>query len=287
MVAAAAAAAAVCALYMNCTVPTGECTFEYGRVGADGVLAPLSDLPKLNGGTEALNPGLKAVSSSTLFLPSATNGTGCCNPEVLTQIALDSGSEQQTTLLPPPAIKSSCGAYGCGLFQVAFDPTNSTFPLVAWLQKNAAPPPPMNDADAVGAPTRRPSAAETDPVVRLDPVTGLSEQVRSITTMPSGHLAPKGQGLGAFDPKTQTLYFPGSAGDLVDNRVFSISVSSGATAAPAVSSGPPKLDVNGMEWSAAADGGKGAPLALGVLVTAFGPMPTGLYQVVPQVNRRS
>ena len=60
MVAAAAAAAAVCALYMNCTVPTGECTFEYGRVGADGVLAPLSDLPKLNGGTEALNAQRRA-----------------------------------------------------------------------------------------------------------------------------------------------------------------------------------------------------------------------------------
>ena len=82
--------------------------------------------------------------------------------------------------------------------------------------------------------------------MRLDPVTGLSEQVRSITTMPSGHLAPKGQGLGAFDPKTQTLYFPGSAGDLVDNRVFSISVSSGATAAPAVSSGPRLLPGEGV-----------------------------------------
>ena len=56
---------------------------------------------------------------------------------------------------------------------------------------------------------------------------------------PTGQLAPKGQGLGAFDAHSQTLYFPGSASNMVDDRVFSISVASGASGAPKTNSGPP------------------------------------------------
>ena len=240
-----ATGAAVCALYMNCTVPIGDCTFRFGRLGADGLLAPLSALPRLNAGTDSLRSGLKASSGSTLYLPSASsNGTGCCNPNVLTLIDLASGSEHQTVLVPPPELKERCGKYGCGFFQVAWDEANTTFPLVAWLQPNSSPPPP-----GVTQPART-ATTETDPVVQLDPVTGLSELVRDITTIPTGQLAAKGQGLGAFDMRSQTLYFPGSASDMVDNRVFSISVAGGAKGAPEITSGPPKLDVNGMEFSA-------------------------------------
>lgn len=281
MVGSVAAGAAVCALYLNCTTPGKLCTYEFGQVGADGTMVPRSVLPLLNNDTNLLNPGRKAASASTFFLPSANKLNGCCNPNVLSVISIDSGTEQQTTMLPPPEIKTTCGAHGCGLFQVAYDASNDTFPVVAWLQANAAPPPPGSKDNLERS--AEPAVPETDPVVRLDPVTGKSELVRTITTMPAGHLAPKGQGLGAFDPKTQTLYFPGSAGDLVDDRVFSFGVSDGANDAPSVSTGPPKLDVNGMEFSAAADGGKGAPIVLGTSITpTFGPQPTALYQVVPQ-----
>lgn len=276
MVGTAAVGAAVCALYMNCTVPTGDCTFMFGKLGDDGMFVPLSSLPQLNNDTHQLNSGRRATSGSSLFLPSANKGAGCCNPNVLSTISLDSGVEQQVKLLPPPEAKSACGAQGCGLFQVAYDSANSSFPLVAWLQSNAPPPPP-------GLESLRSAAPETDPVVRLDPTTGKSVFVRTLTTMPAGHLAPKGQGLGAYDPETQTLYFPGSAGDLVDDRVFGISVRDGANDAPTMSTGPPKLDINGMEFSAALDGGKGAPVVLGTSISGFGPMPTALYQVVPQV----
>jgi hypothetical protein len=206
-------------------------------------------------------------------------GGGCCNPNVLSVINIGSGTEQQTSLLPPAEVKASCGTHGCGFFQVAYDNTNASFPLVAWLQPNTAPPPPFNKSSLERSAKLSP---ETDSVVRLDPVTGKSEFVRTITILPAGHLAPKGQGLGAFDPKTQTLYFPGSAGDLVDDRVFSISLSDGANGAPVMSTGPPKLDVNGMEFSAAADGGTGAPIVLGTIISGFGPAPMALYQVVPQ-----
>ena len=104
--------------------------------------------------------------------------------------------------------------------------------------------------------------------------------LRDITVMPSGQLAPKGQGLGAFDPATQTLYFPGSAGDLVDNRVFSVNLRTSGS--PTVNTGAPKLDVNGMEWSAAAGGGKGAPLVLGTTINGSDLSATALYEVVPQ-----
>eukprot|EP01045_Picozoa_sp_COSAG04_P027660 COSAG04_NODE_4097_length_2304_cov_1.985488_2_plen_142_part_01 len=141
-------------------------------------------------------------------------------------------------LVLPQSLIKRCGQHGCGYFQVAHDPTNATFPLVAWLQPNTAPPPPT--------PLHPPadSAPETDPVVRLDPATGRAVFLRDITVMPSGQLAPKGQGLGAFDPATQTLYFPGSAGDLVDNRVFSVNLRTSGS--PTVNTGAPKLDVNGM-----------------------------------------
>ena len=107
-----------------------------------------------------------------------------------------------------------------------------------------------------------------------------SRFLRDITIMPSGQLAPKGQGLGAFDPATQTLYFPGSAGDLVDNRVFSVNLRTSGS--PTVNTGAPKLDVNGMEWSAAAGGGKGAPLVLGTTTNGSDLSATALYEVVPQ-----
>lgn len=279
------AGAAVCALYLNCTKPTGLCPFEFGKVGADGTLQPISALPKLNKDTMELSSGKKSASASTFFLPSGMDKkAGCCNPSVLSSISVDSGTEQQTTFLPPPEVKASCSkhGYGCGLFQVAYDSANESFPLVAWLQANVAPPPPDSKADAERS--ANPAVPQTDPVVRLDPVTGKAVFVRTITTMPAGQVAPKGQGLGAYNPKTQTLYFPGSAGKLVDNRVFSITLSDGGNSAPAMSTGPPKLDVNGMEFSAAADGGKGAPIVLGTSVSGFtpGPMPTALYQVVPQ-----
>ena len=176
---------AVCAVYMNCTVPTGDCTFTFGRLGADGLLAPLSALPRLNAHTNTLHAGLKASSGSTLYLPSASsNGTGCCNPTMLTRIDLASGSEQQTALLQPPELKHQCGKFGCGLFQIAFDPTNNKFPIVAWLQPNSAPPPP-----GITKPTRV-ARTETDPIVRLDPVTGLLDLVRHITTIASTQAIP-------------------------------------------------------------------------------------------------
>ena len=65
----AAVGAAVCALYMNCTVPTGDCTFMFGKLGDDGMFVPLSSLPQLNNDTHQLNSGRRATSGSSLFLP--------------------------------------------------------------------------------------------------------------------------------------------------------------------------------------------------------------------------
>merc|ERR1711924_557558 len=42
------------------------------------------------------------------------------------------------------------------------------------------------------------------------------------------------------------------------------------------------MGVNGMEWSAAAGGGKGAPLVLGTTINGSDLSATALYEVVPQ-----